>query len=881
MSIRKKLTIMFLAFALIPILFISILTFHNYRNSLEISRLSQLQGIAAFKADKIETYFAALKTGIKIIQDSYTVKKSLPVLIRLSHAPANAKFLAAKKMLDEGILQKMPSAIGLFDIILLNPDGKVYYTNNPEHYPKDFLNLFSGPEQKAFEEGKNKVYLSDIFLNKAKGNKPGILVTAPAFDSKDVFIGVIVFEVDMSRIYKIIQDGTGLGNTGETLLAKKIGNEVLYLNPLRHNPQAALSMRIKIGDKIGRPMQQAVQSGSGVGLAVDYRGKSVVSAWRYIPSLDWGLVAKIDADEAFADVENLRNLVVIVLGIIFVLSGIMAFSIAQSVSEPIKKLSKAAQIIGSGNLDHKAEIPLGDEIGQLSKAFDKMAQDLKIASTARDAERKRFNDVLNMLPVYVVLLTPDYHVPFANRFFEERFGKSHGKCCYDYLFHRTEEPCENCETYKVLKTNAPHYWEWTGPDNRNYDIYDFPFTDADGSPLIMEMGIDITEQKRAQEAVRQANVYNRNLIEVSLDPLVTISPEGKITDVNEATVKATGVSRDRLIGTDFSDYFTEPEKTRDGYQLVFSQGTVKDYPLTIRHKNGKLTDVLYNASVYKNESGNVLGVFAAARDVTIQKQAETELRRHKDTLETLVKERTSELETVNTELLRSNENLEQFAYVASHDLQEPLRTMASYSELLERRYNDKLDTDANDFIGYIVDGAKRMQRLIHDLLAYSRVGRTDMPIGEINSNAILERVINSLMPATEESKAVITLDELPTLVGSENNFIQLFQNLIGNALKFHGPEPPRVHVSAEKQHGDWVFSVRDNGIGIEPQYKDRIFLIFQRLHAKNEYPGTGMGLSICKKIVEIHGGRIWVESEYGKGSTFYFTVPIKGEVKNG
>jgi Bacteriophytochrome (light-regulated signal transduction histidine kinase) len=206
--------------------------------------------------------------------------------------------------------------------------------------------------------------------------------------------------------------------------------------------------------------------------------------------------------------------------------------------------------------------------------------------------------------------------------------------------------------------------------------------------------------------------------------------------------------------------------------------------------------------------------------------------------------------------------------------------MASFSELLGRRYNDKLDTDANDFISYIVDGAKRMQRLIQDLLAYSRVGRTEMTIGEIDSNSILERVINSMMPATEKIKAVITHDELPTLTGSESNFIQLFQNLIGNALKFHGSDLPRVHVSAEKQHGDWVFSVKDNGIGIEPQYKDRIFLIFQRLHEREKYPGTGMGLSICKKIVETQGGRIWVESEHGKGSIFYFSIPVKGGVKN-
>lgn len=201
--------------------------------------------------------------------------------------------------------------------------------------------------------------------------------------------------------------------------------------------------------------------------------------------------------------------------------------------------------------------------------------------------------------------------------------------------------------------------------------------------------------------------------------------------------------------------------------------------------------------------------------------------------------------------------------------------MASYSELLGKKYKNKLDADADEFIGYIVDGALRMQKLIDDLLTYSRIGRLAGSLEEIDCNLVFNKVLNMMPRLIEENKAVITNDKLPTFLGNETHFIQLFQNLIGNAIKFHGDATPRVHVSAVKQHDEWVFSVKDNGIGIDPQYKDRIFMIFQRLHARDKYPGTGIGLSICKRIVETQGGHIWVESELNKGSTFYFTVPPK------
>jgi light-regulated signal transduction histidine kinase (bacteriophytochrome) len=234
------------------------------------------------------------------------------------------------------------------------------------------------------------------------------------------------------------------------------------------------------------------------------------------------------------------------------------------------------------------------------------------------------------------------------------------------------------------------------------------------------------------------------------------------------------------------------------------------------------------------------------------------------------------LEESIAELARSNADLQQFAYVASHDLKEPLRMVASYTQLLARRYKGKLDSDADEFIRYAVDGANRMQWLINDLLAYSRVTVQDKVSEEVDCNSVLEEVLSDLRVAVEESRAVVTRAPLPTVMADRIQLGQLFQNLIGNAIKFHGKEPPQVHVSAERRPTEWLFSVRDNGVGLDPEYAERIFVIFQRLHNREEYPGTGIGLAICKKIVERHGGRIWVVSQTDQGATFHFTLPIIG-----
>lgn len=309
---------------------------------------------------------------------------------------------------------------------------------------------------------------------------------------------------------------------------------------------------------------------------------------------------------------------------------------------------------------------------------------------------------------------------------------------------------------------------------------------------------------------------------------------------------------------------------------------------------GALPHLLVDESVGLATTIMVLaGVLCIAPLFRTIKAAETALRQSRDKLEGLVAQRTEELREANarlsvelderrqaeyrlaqyaSDLARSNAELEQFAYVASHDLQEPLRMVASFTQLLAKRYRDKLDQDAREFIDFAVDGATRMQALINDLLAYSRVGTRGKPFKPTDGEAVFKMAVDNLARSIAQSGAIITHDPLPTISGDEVQLIQLFQNLIANALKFHGQEPPQVHISARQQDGEWVFAVRDNGIGMAPEQQERIFAIFQRLHHRSEYPGTGVGLAICKKIVERHGGKIWVESEVGRGSTFYFTV---------
>ena len=742
------------------------------------------------------------------------------------------------------------------DILLTDTDGRFLLSANNR---SDALSPIEESVIKAVLD-KRIALVGDLY--RSSQGIPELDVAVPVLDEKQRAIAVLVAKINAEDLlYPLIEFWPTPSKTAETLLVRKDGEEVLFLNKLRHLPDSALSFRQPLVSG-GLPSAQAILGNKGIFRGKDYRGVEVLADLRSITDSPWFMVAKVDASEIFAEIRY-RGAVVssfAILAILLTASAIaygyrhrqallykdlyrleqkqreiqeqfrtILYSIGDAVitidtcglvkqmnpvaerltgwsereakdleietvfniinedtrkpvENPQKKVLREGVITGLANhtlliarngteypiadsaapvRDEKGEI-LGvvlvfrDQIeernaarqlveahadlemkvlnrtAELRLANEKLMLEIeqrKLAEASVMTERQRFFDVMETLPVYIALLTRDHRVLFANRLFRERFGQSQDKRCFEFLFNLTE-PCENCETYKVFGTMKPHQWEWTGPDGRDYDVHDFPFTDSNGSSLILEMGIDITERKQAEEALNQ---------------------------------------------------------------------TLLD-------------------------------------------------------------------------LTRSNSDLEHFAYVASHDLQEPLRTVTTALQIFEKKHKGKFDKGSDQLIDFAVDGAKRMKALIQDLLAYSRLSR-GQSFRSVDMQEVLVQCLLNLKGLTEEKGSEITSDHMPKIMGDPVQLIQLLQNLIANAVKFGAATLPKVHVSAQQNGNEWIFSVKDNGIGIDEKYFDRIFVIFQQLSKKGPFNGTGIGLAIVKKIVERHHGRIWVESEVGVGSTFRFAIP--------
>jgi PAS domain S-box-containing protein len=528
-----------------------------------------------------------------------------------------------------------------------------------------------------------------------------------------------------------------------------------------------------------------------------------------------------------------------------------------------------------------------------------------------------------------------------------------------------------------------------------------PFVDHNGNLNgVSSIVHDITERKQAERKAQDAALYARSLIEASLDPLVTISAEGKITDVNEATVHATGIGRHKLIGSDFADYFTAPDSARAGYRRVLRDGTVRDYPLTLLNVSGGRRDVLYNATVYHDEAGTLQGVFAAARDITERKRAgealrnseelfrtvcesaadcilvldrdynylyaneaairyvdatpdmfinknirdalghlpefmhlwmqrvdrvvatgrevraedasiiagkpvwsesvtsplrnegrevyaasivyrditgrkraEEELRQHRIHLEEMVAARTADLGAANAKLDIANKELETFAYSVSHDLRAPLRAVDGFSRILIEDYVDKLDAEGQHVLNVIRESTVKMNRMIDDILAFSRASRTEMANAPVDMDAMVRAAIKDLNSAIGGRKVSFEVGELPPARGDAAMVQRVWANLLQNAVKYTGPKPEAsIQIGATAVHGETVYFVRDNGVGFDMRYVDKLFGVFQRLHGA-EFSGTGIGLAIVKRVVTRHGGRVWAEGKLNEGATFCFTLP--------
>ncbi|HLJ46965.1 MAG TPA: PAS domain S-box protein [Bryobacteraceae bacterium] len=480
--------------------------------------------------------------------------------------------------------------------------------------------------------------------------------------------------------------------------------------------------------------------------------------------------------------------------------------------------------------------------------------DEKVSAAEAEQARAELTQILDSINESFLALSPEWQFSYVNNRVLETTRKRReeliGRNLWEVFPSLLGTPFET-EFRRVMSERVPaRFQAGFEPNAMWFEVHAYPAKQG-----IAALVVDITERRKSEHELRSAHQLVHAVIEASPLAIVAMTADGKITMWNPAAERIFGWKQEEVRGGLIPFV---PEDKKEEHQAM----RVRDLEgegfigreLVRRRKDGSPIDISVSTAPIRDESGAITGIISVYEDITERKQTERELSRHAD------------------ELARSNADLQQFAFVTSHDLQEPLRTMASYAQLLERRYKDKLDGSAHEFLAFIVDGASRMQRLINDLLAFSRLLHGhERALTPVDVDAVVAWALMNLSSAIKESEAVITHDPLPLVTGNEQEIVQLFQNVLSNAIKYRSGEKPAIHIGSDRRDGQHLFWVRDNGVGIDPAYHTHVFGVFKRLHGK-DVPGTGIGLALCKRIVEKHGGRIWVESEPGKGATFFFTL---------
>jgi PAS domain S-box-containing protein len=495
-------------------------------------------------------------------------------------------------------------------------------------------------------------------------------------------------------------------------------------------------------------------------------------------------------------------------------------------------------------------------------------------------EREYTKAILNTVPDPLVVLDGELRIQTANRAFYAMFGVSRDETQDVSICNVGNAAWENSDVWESIKTTLSGHSEFQPVEidhefpriGRRTILLDARRLARDGAAMVLLAFRDISERRRAQEAIQQRTAQFETLLNAAPLGVYLVDREFRIRQMNPTAVAAFG-DIPNLIGREFCEVMrlVVPGAVADAIIERFRHTLETGQPYLVAEQMAERLDrdghEFYEWQINRiqlPEGG--WGVVCYFRDISAAVSARM-----------VIAESESELRRTNDELRRSNEDLNQFAFAASHDLQEPLRMITSYSQMLVKGYHEQPDGEASLCVKFITEGTRRMRELLAGLLAYTQVSQDPREAESVNLNLVFQKEVEDLKTAIEESGAVVTCDALPIIKGQEAHFRQLFQNLIGNALKYRAERQPRIHVGLSKNPDAWRFSVADNGIGIDPEYHQNIFGVFKRLHGR-EIAGTGIGLAICQRVVERYGGRIWVESEVDRGSTFYFTLPAtKGE----
>jgi PAS domain S-box-containing protein len=675
----------------------------------------------------------------------------------------------------------------------------------------------------------------------------------------------LVGQLNLAQVNAIINRRTGSNRSDEALL-------------LNHQMQMVVVPRLANSQvppgqiHVAAAQELCVQGKNGSIQANDYRGVPAAINYRWLAGPQLCLIVKLDQAEIFAPSRTL-DLALLGVGLVgLLLAMLVATLISAQIVRPLNELVHGVEAFGQGQLDLRLPVDTREEIGRLRAAFNRMADNLQHSLGQLSESQERYRRLAEGTFEGLVF-SENETILDANSQLAWMFGYRQdeliGGSVLDLVAPESRDLVRN-----TIRQNLEKSYEFIGLRKDGSTVFmeaHGRLTPYQGRTVRMASIRDLTAQKEAEAG--QARLLS--ILEATPDYISTASADGNFLYLNRAARHMLGIAPgadvSRINLSDVHPAWANRILMEVGIPTALRDGVWVGENAILGRGGGEIP-VSKVLIAHRTDDGQLEYLSTINRDISARIQLEKELRAARDLLEQRVEERTRELDQKATELARSNSELEQFAYIASHDLQEPLRMISSYLQLIERRYKGRLDQDADEYIHFAVDGAQRLKALINDLLSYSRAGNRGRPFEPVDTADLVEQLRQALQVTIRENGAEITTAALPVVMGDAAQLSQLFQNLVTNALKFRGEQPPRIHISAEPIPQGWQFAVRDNGIGIDPQYAERIFVIFQRLHGRDQYPGTGIGLAVCKRIVERHAGRIWVESQPGQGATFFFTL---------
>ncbi|MBT3390043.1 MAG: PAS domain S-box protein [Chloroflexi bacterium] len=858
-NIRLRLTFSFLIYSIVPLLIAGgLIALYSY--SFQLDQAIEHQG---HRAEVVAIRTTAFLEALEMQSH---------LALKLDYFPTMSNEEITQKL---RLLQAGEDAFVELSLLSANGEERVRVANNDVRLESD-LRDFSQDEIFLTPLQTGETYYGMVHFHSETG-EPFMNIAIPIQNVRTGLVdGVLSAEVRIRAIWDMIAE-MNVSPDNNFYLVGRTGEMIAHRNP-------SIVLR---GTTIALPEDD--------GITTDLDGSRVVRgrAKVILGESAWTAVSESPLSYALNLTIRLVLGVALLMLIALLTSAYLGFSIVRQIIRPIEKFSLAAQQISAGNFSQRVDIHGEDEIASLGVSFNKMATELlglfgsleeKVAertqalkasqlaalqvNDALRASEARLQAIMDHSPALISIKDLDGNIILANRkladFDIPALDDYTGQNLYDLFHFDTAEVLWHNALAALQAGEVVQAEERILHRDSSEHIYlttNFPlFLEPDQPFGVGGISTDITDRKKMEQRIAATLAFNQKLISSSPLGISVYDATGQCITANEAASTIVGATLEQILQQNI--YHIQSWK---------KSGLLETAKAALQTGSDTRQEV-HTASSFDQQ------VWLDCRFIPFDQEDNRQLMLIMDDISDR-KQAAQKLAEKAQELSRSNAELEQFAYVASHDLQEPLRMVSSYLQLIERRYTDKLDEAGLEFIAFAVDGAARMKQLINDLLAFSRVGTRGAPLKKTHLDDVLGKVHINLQPLLEEHRGIILVEELPIVYADENQMTQLFQNMIGNALKFHDSTPPRIEIGAERKADHWQIHIRDNGIGIDPQYQERIFAIFERLHTAQEYKGTGIGLAICKRIVERHNGRIWVESNLGEGATFYFTLPILQETE--